>query len=117
MQKVMESTKVLFVKNRILFKANGNQSSEGLKKKSTEEFPLRMVKGLRQNFGKSESPRIFLEKMTFDDPVSEVKHKKDVTSIISYNFAENIPTLPTWGSLFVYSQKSVQSKLSFNLLN
>lgn len=59
MKNVMESTKVLLVKNRILLKADGNQSSEGLKKK---EFPLRMVKGLRQNFGKSESPRIFLEK-------------------------------------------------------
>lgn len=44
-------------------KAYGNQSSEGFKKKSTWELPQRMIKGLRQNFGKSENPLIFLEKL------------------------------------------------------
>lgn len=47
--------------------------------------------------------------MTFDDPVAEVKHKKNATSIPLYTFAENILTPPTWDSFFVYSQKSVQS--------
>ena len=63
MQNIMASTKVILFNNQVPLKANGNQSSEGLKKKkSIWEFPLRMIKGLRQNFGKSESPLIFLEK-------------------------------------------------------
>lgn len=62
MQNIMESTKVILVKDWVPLKANSNQSTEGLKKKkSIWDLPLRMIEGLRQNFGKSKSPLIFLE--------------------------------------------------------
>lgn len=63
MQNIMESMKLILVNDDgIPLKACGSQSSERLKKKSTWELPQRMIKGLRQNFGKSENPLIFLEK-------------------------------------------------------
>lgn len=115
MQNTMESMKLILVNNRITLKANGNQSSAGLQKKSTWELPQRIIKGLRQNFGKSESLLTFLEKrllmILLKSNIREGSHIH-----MSTNFAKTSQHHPhVIHSLFLEISTKLLSE--FNMLN
>lgn len=72
-----------------------------------------MIKELRQNFEKKGSPLKFWKKITFDNPIAKVKHKRKMLYTYPCTILLKIFQLPTWDSVCLCPE--INNSCNYNL--